>query len=185
MTGRIIYPDLEFNPSDPWITGTLALGIVDSEDREFYRVNGDADLPALRHSVSYPYLMEHVLPSLPIDRDSLTWDSSHPDYQFVKPAKQIAADLESWLATEQNVRMVGYFGTGDLQRIHDLWGNYWEIMPKSLPRTFSDLEEWATALGIELPGVEQGAGQPHHALSDARHHRALHRSLIGRQITIH
>lgn len=182
----VIYPDLEFNPDDSGVGGTLALGIVDSNDREFYRINYNANLYALQSSPAYPFLSEHVLPNLPIHHDHLQWDRNHPDYQFVKPAHEIAADLADWLAPheQRGVRMVGYFGTGDLARIHDLWCNNWRVMPKTIPRTFSDLSEWATVLGIELPGVDEGAGQPHHALSDARHHRTQHRSLIGKTVTI-
>lgn len=186
---RIIYPDLEFLPRMPGNRGTHAIGIVDDAGEEFYRINADFDLYALSLLTHHPdvqWYVDNVIPFLPVDPQTLKWDTDHPDYVYVQPAKQIAQNLEDWLTPDaaRGIRAVGYYGAGDITRIHQLWNSNWGTMPTVIPRRMPDLADWADALGIQLPGVEAGAGQPHHALSDARHHRTLHRSLIGRTVTI-
>lgn len=193
---RTLYPDLEFDPRNRTLDGTLAIALVDDKEREFYRVNRDADL--LR-ALTRPFVRDHVFPHLPLIRHKHyrnsnvgsfkppTWDPAHPDYRYVKSPAAIAADLEEWLALDcaDGVRVIGYYGCDDLCRLHDLWGNDWDLMPRAMPRVpEGDLAGWAAQLGISLPGVDEGAEHPHHPLSDARHHRALHRSLIGKTITI-
>lgn len=194
MRLRTIYPDLEFVPDDPTVRGTLAVAVVDDRDSEFYRINHDVDLRAV---AAHDFLMDYVVPYLPLTVHRtpglprwLSWDPYHPDFALVMPASYIAADLAVWLepwtapADDYEVRCIGYYGSGDLTRLHGLYGNDWQTMPEHLPREPFDLAAAAKMLGVTLPGVEKGAVDPHHPLSDARHHRDLHRSLIGKTLTI-
>lgn len=177
---RTIYPDVEFNRRIPGVAGTLSIGIVDEEDREFYAINADADLEALAHP-DLQWLVLNVAPYLPVwigEKDGLLrleWDTSSPDYQYVKPATLIAADLEAWLAedSEGGVRAYGWYGCRDLCRIHDLWGDDWDAMPDAMPRYYTgEIRAMYDELGVKPP---PHPGGEHQALVDAYHHRGMRR----------
>ncbi|MEV7471535.1 hypothetical protein AB0O20_34325 [Streptomyces kronopolitis] len=154
--------DCEFNPFDPSLTGLLALGVTDDANRSYYAINADVDLRPLLDNA---FLVEHVLPQLPVTvrrgatdvsatgvrgplrrwwrrlragrASSIEWDTSHPHFQYVRPARQIADDLEQFFHAP--TELIAKYGAQDICRLHSLWGNDWATMPQAVPRYFTDI----------------------------------------------
>ncbi|TQE33151.1 3'-5' exoribonuclease [Streptomyces ipomoeae] len=201
---RRTFLDCEFDPRDMSLAGLLSIGVTDDDERDYYAVNADANLDGL---LDHAFILEHVLPHLPVtvhhDRSdtpaagarrrvrrwwrrlrgtpprvtAIEWDTSHPHYQYVRPAKEIATDLEQYFAAQEAPELVAYYGGQDICRLHSLWNNDWQAMPGFVPRYFTDVQVLANQLGVsELPEQNSTA---HHALDDARYNRDAYRFLLG------
>ncbi|MFH8295065.1 hypothetical protein [Streptomyces sp. NPDC018059] len=201
---RRAFLDCEFDPRDMSLAGLLSIGVTDDDGYDYYAVNADANLDGLR---DHAFIIEHVLPHMPITvrRDSGTtntgargrvrrwwrrlrgvpdpvmvieWDTNHPHYQYVRPAKAIAADLEEYFAADLAPELIAYYGGQDICRLHSLWNNDWSVMPAHIPRYFTDIKVLANELGVsELPEQQSTA---HHALADAHYNRDAYRALQQR-----
>ncbi|MEJ8654658.1 hypothetical protein WKI65_43160 [Streptomyces sp. MS1.AVA.3] len=199
---RTTFLDCEFDPRDMSLAGLLSLGVTDADGRDYYAINADANLSGL---LDHAFIVEHVLPHLPVTAyrgstvasrtgahgflrrwwrrlrrsDRLTaieWDTNHPHYQYVRPAMQIAADLEQYFHAPAAPELIAYYGAQDICRLHSLWNNDWSAMPAYIPRYFTDLKVLADQLGVsELPEQQSTA---HHALDDARYNREAHDYLL-------
>ncbi|MEU3704795.1 hypothetical protein AB0E82_21205 [Streptomyces anulatus] len=181
---RTTFLDCEFDPRNMAPSGLLSLGATDDDGTDYYAVNADADFGAV---LDHDFIVEHVLPHMPVtvlrDRTgtpvAIDFDPSHPHYEHVKPAKQIAADLDSYFEAPAAPRLVAYYGAQDACRLHSLWDNDWSRMPVHIPRYFTDIQVMADDLGVkELPEQESTA---HHALADARYNRDAYRFLRSLQ----
>ncbi|MGW2416028.1 hypothetical protein ACWCV5_28210 [Streptomyces tubercidicus] len=198
-----IFLDTEFDPRDMSVSGLLSIGVTDDVGRDYYAINADANLESL---LDHTFVVEHVLPHLPVIVNrgatdasttgargllrrwgrrlrrwwrrgrTIEWDTSHPHYRYVRPAEQIAADLEQYFHAPTAPELIAYFGAQDICRLHSLWGSNWAEMPAGVPRKFTDLRVLADQLGIsELPEQQ---GTAHRALDDARYNREAHDYLL-------
>lgn len=179
---RAIYPDLEYIPADPTVSGLISIGLVDNTGREFYAINHACDLTAI---AAHEWLMANVVPHLPLAPDGkggLLWEAGHPEYRHVASPQVIAAGLEAWLQPdpdpEAQVRMYNWFGAGDVSRMHQLWGGDWNHMPRCIPRYGLELQTLADALGVEV-AIPEEREAPHRAVDDARQHRIIHQLLVA------
>jgi hypothetical protein len=197
---RRTFLDCEFDPRDMSLDGLLSLGVTDDDGHDYYAVNGDANLDGL---LDHVFIVENVLPYLPVTVHrgtaatghgvrglvvrwwrrlrrtpdsviSIDWDPSHPHFQYVRPAKEIAAALERYFAAEVPPELIAKYGAQDICRLHSLWNNDWQVMPRFIPRYFTDLQVLADQLGVELPEQTNTA---HHALDDAQYNREAHQAL--------
>ncbi|MFI7641919.1 hypothetical protein [Nonomuraea sp. NPDC049400] len=179
---RFVYPDTEFISTMPGPAGTISIGVLDDAGRKFYAINRDVDLAVVAAS---PWLMANVVPHLPLWRTAtgLAWDSGHPDYRYVLPPVQIAENLATYFSIGYSgagsIRAFGWYGARDLVRIHDLYGDDWQMMPPQVPRRITELRDLLDQAGVDRPpsraellGAE---ATEHHALADTEYHRALHR----------
>ncbi|PZT71407.1 hypothetical protein [Streptomyces sp. AC1-42T] len=181
---RITFLDCEFDPRNMAVSGLLSLGVTDDRGTDYYAVNADADLGAV---LDHIFIVEHVLPHMPVTvlRDAkgnpvaIDFDPNHPHYKNVRPAKEIAADLDRYFEAPAAPRLVAYYGAQDACRLHSLWDNDWSRMPTHIPRYFTDIQVMADNLGVQdLPEQESTA---HHALADARYNRDAYRFLRSLQ----
>ncbi|WP_282798070.1 hypothetical protein [Streptomyces sp. CC224B] len=177
---RTTFLDCEFDPRNSALSGLLSLGITDDVGFDYYAVNADADLEAV---LDHAFIAELVLPHLPVTVHrtragtpiTISFDASHPHYVHVRPAKEIAADLDRYFAARVAPRLVSYYGAQDVCRLHSLWDNDWSVMPVHIPRYFTELQVIADELGVrELPEQQ---GTAHHALADAHYNRDTYRFL--------
>lgn len=198
---RRTFLDCEFDPRDMSLTGLLSLGVTDDAGHDYYAINADANLDSL---LDHTFIVENVLPHLPVimrrntthastgargllrrrrrqhqraDRVSaIEWDTSHPHYQYVRPAQEIAADLERYFQAPAAPELIAYYGAQDICRLHSLWNNDWAVMPTCIPRYFTDLQVLADQLGISQLPCQQSTA--HHALDDAHYNRETHEYLL-------
>lgn len=178
---RFVYPDTEFIRTLPGPAGTISIGILDDAGRKFYAINRDVDLAGVAAS---PWLMANVVPHLPLRRTAtgLAWDGSHSDYRYVLPQVQIAENLATYFSIDYNgagsIRAFGWYGARDLVRVHDLYGDDWQMMPPQVPRRITELRDLLDQVGVDQPpSMAELLGAKvaeHHALADAEYHRALH-----------
>lgn len=181
---RITFLDCEFDPRNMAVSGLLSLGVTDDAGTDYYAVNADADFGAV---LDHTFIVEHVLPHMPVtvhrDRTgtpaAIDFDTSHPHYEHVKPAKEIAVDLDRYFEAPAAPRLVAYYGAQDACRLHSLWNNDWAEMPVHIPRYFTDIQVMADELGVSnLPEQQSTA---HHALADACYNRDAYRFLRSLQ----
>ncbi|MEU9777585.1 MULTISPECIES: hypothetical protein [unclassified Streptomyces] len=181
---RTTFLDCEFDPRNMAVSGLLSLGVTDDDGHDYYAVNADADFGAV---LDHAFIVEHVLPHMPVtvhrDRTgtpaAIDFDTSHPHYEHVRPAKEIAADLNRYFEAPAAPLLVAYYGAQDACRLHSLWDNDWSQMPVHIPRYFTDIQVMADELGVsELPEQKSTA---HHALADACYNRDAYRFLRSLQ----
>ena len=171
-----IWYDCEFL-EDGRTIDLISIGMVAEDDRELYAVN--ADMPwkrILRHD----WLMENVVPSLPIIRHdgirpfkSPLLDRSHP---AVKPKAVIANEVRDFIQATPDVELWAWYGAYDHVRLMQLWGAMID-KPKGVPMWTNDLRQECYRLGD--PRVPEQAKGEHNALADARHNRRIDEALAA------
>lgn len=168
---RLIYLDLEFLPRFPSLPGTVSIGLHDDTGRDYYAVNADMSVDAVRAD---PFLREHVWPYLPLTDDG-DLDRSHPS---VKTEHEIRRDLEAYFAADPRPDKVLYanHGAQDVLRLHAFWGHDWSRMPDVIPTWAEDLKALRVRAGN--PAMPKQESTEHHALDDARYNRAMHEALM-------
>jgi hypothetical protein len=174
MTIRDVYGDAEFHPHRKDNAGTVSFGLTDGAGRDYYAVNAEMDQAAILEWGN-GFMRNEVWPHLPLLPDG-SLDMSHPD---VKPISVIAAEVERYFTdtTAADTHFYAYYGVQDMDRIHGLYGDNWQTMPKVIPRApEDDLSVLARRAGDALILPEQTSPK-HHALNDARHDRDMHRSI--------
>jgi hypothetical protein len=172
-----IFYDTEFI-EDGRTIDLISIGMVAEDGRELYAVN--ADMPwkrILRHE----WLMENVVPSLPIIRhDGIRpfkrplLDRSHP---AVRTRAQIAVEVRDFIQATPDVELWASYGAYDHVALAQLWGPM-IALPDGVPMWTNDLQQEIERLGVpesDLPKQESGQ---HNALADARHNRLIAEALI-------
>lgn len=169
---RRIYLDKEFLPRFPSVPGTVSVGLHDDAGRDYYAVNADMSVDAVRAN---PFLREHVWPYLPLTDDG-DLDRSHPS---VKTEHEIRRDLETYFAADSRADKILYanHGAQDVLRLHAFWGHDWNRMPDVIPTWAEDLKALRVRAGN--PAMPKQESTEHHALEDARYNRAMHEALIA------
>lgn len=187
-----IFFDTEFlHDGKARTTELLSVGMVTGDGREFYAVNAGFPLPWL---LGQPWLLEHVVPSLPIRLDGddplrptgIDWDPTHPDYPCVRPRDEIAADvLTFWgLPDTTDLELWAYCSGFDYVALCELFGTMTDS-PDGMPHFVRDLAARREDVR-ELMRRRGETGEPprppdpvdvHNALADARWNRLYHHVL--------
>jgi len=179
MSIRNVYLDTEFLPADPSLSGFVSIGLTDDDGAEYYAVNRDFDMKAFK---KIPFMMDHVWPSLPKphgDRRNFgKWPRLDVTDRAVKTIPQIAQDVADYFADTHatTTHLWAWYGAQDMCRLHSLWDNDWDRMPRQIPQFFHELETLRWQAG-NPPMPEQPSGL-HNALADARHNRTMHHFLL-------
>lgn len=138
-----------------------------------YVINRDADLGRIS---AHPWLAEHVLPHLPVERDEAGmywWNPDHPDYQHALPLSRMAELVRLFVVTAPGPRLVSWYGSYDHVMLMQLWGPM-TARPQGVPMWTYDLRQRQEDLGItddQLPPPAEGT--EHNAIADAWHHQAI------------
>ncbi|MYX26839.1 3'-5' exoribonuclease [Streptomyces sp. SID8381] len=169
---RRIYLDLEFVPAITSLRGTVSIGLHDDAGQDYYAVNADMSVAAVR---AHPFLREHVWPYLPLTADG-ELDRSH---RSVKTEHEIRSDLEAYFGGDGRRDKILYanHGAQDVLRLHAFWGHDWNRMPSVIPTWAEDLKALRVRAGD--PPMPKQKSTEHHALDDARHNRAMHEALLA------
>ena len=146
----------------------ISIGIVAEDGREYYAVNADMPVRAIR---KHQWLMDNVIPSLPLgagdQRNHLptSWLVNYGDRR-VKPHSRIAGEVRDFLlAGDSDPELWVSYGAYDHVVHCWLYGSMIDL-PEGLPMWTRDLQHEAASHHLHIPEQESGA---HNALEDARH----------------
>jgi len=144
----------------------ISIGIVAEDGREYYAVNADMPVRAIR---KHKWLMDNVIPSLPRgagdQRNHLptSWLVNYGDRR-VKSHALIANEVRDFLlAGDSAPELWASYGAYD-HVVHCWLYGAMIALPKGLPMWTHDLQQVAD--GRSLPAQQGGQ---HNALEDARH----------------
>lgn len=176
-----LYYDTEFierGPGHP--IDLISIGVVADDDwvgrGEFYAVSLAAPL---EHIQEHPWLMDNVVPHLPMEVDEyghLTFDPSHQDWENVWAPAQIRDDLVAFIqatqaaSDDQTLELWGWYADYDHVVLAQLFGTMVD-MPQWMPYYTRDLKQEADRLGVRVPLPMPEA--EHNALADARWNREV------------
>lgn len=196
---RVFY-DLEFL-EDGHSIELISIGMCTDDDRRYYAVNGDLDAPthptdtisAWDRIKRHPWLVENVLPHLPItdaksleryNANSAPLFGPHPtlngvnlDYSntAVKGRQVIANEVRDFIqAAGPDVELWAWYGAYDHVALCQLWGRMIDL-PDGVPMWTNDLRQERRRLGD--PGVPAQDTPEHNALEDALFNRDMARFL--------
>lgn len=133
---------IELGPKHPLIL--LSLGIVAEDGREFYVVNGDADL-----RLADDWVRANVVPHL-----------GGPTVGF----SHIGPDVIHWM-TDDKPEFWGYYADYDWVVFCQMFGTMMDL-PKGWPRYCHDLKQLCDSLGN--PNLPAQSSTEHNALNDAK-----------------
>jgi hypothetical protein len=172
-----IFYDTEFI-EDGRTIDLISIGMVAEDGRELYAVS--ADMPwkrILRHD----WLMENVVPSLPIIRhDGIRpfknplLDRSHP---AVRARDEIADEVRGFIQATPEVELWASYGAYDHVVLAQLFGPM-VMLPEGVPMFTNDIQQEILRLGVPQEGLPQQASGHHNALADARHVRLISEALF-------
>ncbi|MEU4534389.1 hypothetical protein AB0G15_05945 [Streptosporangium sp. NPDC023825] len=139
----------------------ISIGLAFSTGIHYYAVNKDMPVRAIGAN---DFLMEHVWPQLPLDKNG------NLDYRntVVKSLGRIAEEIKGLLEAEENGwELVTYCGSQD----GTIFGNLFSkgMWPEGWGWWVYDIEQERRRLGVELP---EQTTLLHHALSDASYNLA-------------
>jgi len=179
-----IYYDTEFLERGPeYPIDLISIGMVTEDGREFYGINGEL---VLRFVAQHPWLMENVVPNLPVRVEQevvvwasgdqgyqprLRWDDTNPDgMQAVMSRAQLAAQVRTFLMSGPTPpELWAWYGAYAHVVFAQLWGTMAQL-PDGIPMWTNDLRHEVHRRGnLRVP--VQKSGIEHHALADARWNR--------------
>jgi hypothetical protein len=160
-----IHYDTEFLEDGATIA-LISIGMVREDGAELYLINERAPLARL---ITHSWLMEHVVPSLPIARDqsgNLSWNMLHPDAGAITHPNAIAHKVAEFITGVQQPQLWADYCAYDHVALCQIWGPMVKL-PEGVPMWTHDLRQEVERLGSpqvpELPGKTE-----HNALWDAR-----------------
>ena len=164
---------LERGPEHP--ISFISIGVVAEDGREFYAIDWDAPLAAIRR---HDWLMENVVPYLPLRKVAsehqgtlLAWDLQHADWPRVMTRGEIAAELLRFLTADtEGPELWGWYSAYDHVALAQLWGTMVDLPPQ-VPMWTNDLRQEAARVGN--PRVPFTPDGEHNALADARWNREV------------
>lgn len=169
-----IYYDTEFVDTGDRIH-LLSIGMVREDGKEYYAVN--QNLSYMLEAAHNPWLLKNVLPSLPVlidhtdDLIPVDWDEDHPDFECIKPRKQIAKEVaEFCLSASTLPELWAWYGAYDHVVLSQLFGRMLDL-PTDMPMWTNDLRQELARLGN--PRYPEQASGEHNALEDARWNKQL------------
>ena len=163
--------DLEFLEDGETID-LISIGIVDSNGREYYAVNGDMDIDRIHR---HEWLRENVVPHLPLTRGHVTFTGRDWDLDWdsgcVKDQWQIAQEVSDFLIPdEEGLQLWADYGAYDHVRLMQLWGPMIE-KPEHLPMWTHDLQQYAESVcnrfEVDIQPQPRADRTAHNALHDA------------------
>ena len=167
------YIDTEFLERGPgYPIDLISIGVVAEDGREFYAINWDAPLEAIRR---HDWLMDNVVPSLPLrmaethSGDILAWDVKHSDWRCVMPRRQIAMGVTDFFRGTK-AELWGWYSAYDHVVLAQIYGPMADL-PPWVPMWTNDLKQEVARLGN--PRVPTQKAGEHNALADARWNREV------------
>lgn len=149
----------------------VSLGMVSEDGREFYAISSVFHVEKM---LKNEWLMENVFPSLPIKvlREGVwKWDTSRPEFKFVKNRRQIRDELLDFVSGTWP-EFWAWYGAYDHVALCQLFGRMIDL-PDNFPMFTCDIKQEQKRLGLtrdQLPVQEEGK---HNALEDARFNRVM------------
>lgn len=169
--GKTIYP--------------ISVGMIGANNREYYAVNGDIGRllrgrRVRRRIRRSPWLMEHVVPSLPRaeGRKQAGW-LFNPYDPAVKPLSQIADEVAGFILEAPDPELWASYGAYDHVCLAQLWGSM-DDLPAGVPMYTNDLQQEIRRLGVNRDDLPRPSFTEHHALNDARYNRVVRKWLAAR-----
>lgn len=183
-----VYYDTEFL-EDGRTIDLISIGMVAEDGRELYAVNEEAgDGPLHDRICEHQWLMENVVPSLPLRRSNGLGTHSglsnrYAGYFFldqddntVMPRRMIRNQVRDFLQATPDLELWAWYAAYDHVALAQLFGRMLAL-PDGVPMWTNDLRQETHRLGNpELP--EQAEGE-HNALADARHNRDVAQALAA------
>lgn len=148
----------------------ISLGIVAEDGREYYAVFKEFNQI---HFFANPWLVENVLPGLPITkyRPEEPWSWANAESDFREPVWRSREDIKQDILYFVDPYQFGkpsfwaYYADYDWVTLCQLFGRMIDL-PKNWPMYCNDIKQLAVSVGDpKLP--EQGKGE-HNALADAK-----------------
>lgn len=189
---RVFY-DCEFIENGSTID-LISIGMVRDDGQELYAIAEEIQTDSGLHAriAGHPWLMEHVVPHLPlgkptpetvvtreivktfhpgidIERHTFALDLDHP---AVLPRRVIAKLVRTFLGDDPE--LWAYYAAYDHVCLAQLWGPMANL-PPGIPMWTNDLRQTARQLGD--PQMPPKLDAEHNALADARWNRDAYRAL--------
>lgn len=155
-----IYYDTEFNELGPDLPIELiSIGMVAEDGREYYAVASDG----WRLDHCSPWIRENVLPFL-----QGPW----------KSRATIRREVQEFVLFEgKKPELWGYFADYDHVLLCQLFGRMVDL-PEGFPMYTRDIKQLMDFYWLKKSDMPKQEGQDHHALADARHHKAMHEFIL-------
>jgi hypothetical protein len=155
---RIIH-DWEFLECEQGVL-PISVAMRAEDGKELYLIFKDAPLASIK---DHPWLMEHVVPHLPVaiapgTSRKLTWNTLHPDYGLVRPVADIRRTVSNWIEAAvaesgaAKAQLWGWYSSYDHVLLSRLFGRMIDL-PGFVPMLTFDLKQEADRLGN--PALEQ------------------------------
>lgn len=157
----------------------ISIGIVAEDGREYYAVNADMPVKAIRENI---WVRQNVWVHLPLvgSTRKLEYRSLDRDSVLVREKRTIANEVRQFLTRHNGpVELWGYFSSYDHVVLAQLWGTMMQL-PRGIPMWTNDVQQVAASMGLENSLPAQ-TGTAHNALDDARWTREAWRYLTGRR----
>lgn len=182
-----VYLDTEFVDTGKTID-LISIGMVADDGKEFYRINASGN--GVGVAANQSWLSKNVVPHLPVkihhrsefpakEQEMFklmaagcwyTWDTKHPDHEFVVDGVQLRRDVYTFLSGYKDLELWADHAAYDHVVLAQLFGRMIDL-PKGVPMfTHELMQEWERLGKPDLPEQLYGA---HHALHDARHNKAV------------
>lgn len=170
----------------------ISIGMVAEDGREMYAVSEDIAATPLHDRICrHPWLMENVVPHLPLSNGTTGTEKTHgrlsgPGFRGffnldmtsneVMPRRMIRNAVHAFIRATPDVELWAWYGAYDHVALAQLWGPMISL-PAGIPMWTNDLRQEVHRLGNpQMP--EQPSGL-HNALADAHHVRAMHDHLLA------
>lgn len=175
-----VHYDTEFHERGPdHPVELISIGLVSDGGRELYLINGEIDLEAL---AGHPWLMENVVPSLPLvwvgdqETGSLEWMHGD-DYHFhVFNRRAIREKLTEFFDSIPAPELWGYCSAYDHVLLAQCFGIMTQMHHK-LSYYTNDISQLALTYGLSHRKLPAQINTAHNALHDARWTRDAHEFL--------
>jgi hypothetical protein len=158
----------------------ISLAIVAPDGEFFYAINQNMPFGPI---CNHPYLMEHVMPSLPVRLGYANpWDADHPDFQFLMPCSFIAEGVRRFITRYEDPCLWADYGAYNHVVMAQLWGRMQDY-PAGLPMWTANTQQEIRRLGS--PAVPALVGEAPTALRKARHNQSVRSFLRDYEKEIH
>lgn len=173
----------------------ISIGMVAEDGRELYAVNEDVTRDPLYGRIcKHQWLMEHVVPHLPLNNGSTGSQKRHGRLStvsaycgffnldmasnLVMPRRMIRNAVRDFILATPAAELWAWYGAYDHVALCQLWGRMVDL-PKGVPMWTNDLRQEVARFGLgddDIPTQETGQ---HDALADARHNKVIAEFLLA------
>lgn len=184
-----VYFDTEFLEDGKTID-LISIGMVAEDGRELYAVSEEITSDPLHERICrHPWLMENVVPHLPLGKGSSGTEKGHGrlaagrgffnldlSSNVVMPRRMIRNSVRDFILATPDVELWAWYGAYDLVALAQLFGRLIDL-PDGIPMWVNDLRQEVHRLGN--PDMPEQSDARHDALADARHVRVMHEHLLA------